>query len=75
MKVTFAPHAQTTLNERGISFDKAIDTVRNPDRKEPTHRGRMKAVKRFEEREIHVIFIQVSKNDYEVITGYESKLR
>lgn len=48
MKITFLPHAEEQMHERGISEDQVRETLSEPDAEYPVGRGRIRAERRFQ---------------------------
>ena len=47
MKITFLPHAEEQMRERGISEEAARTTLADPDVEYPVERGRIRAERGF----------------------------
>ena len=54
--VVFSPHSYIRLKERRISQEEIVRVIRVPDKRIPARRGRMRAIKRCGQHELHVFY-------------------
>ena len=71
--IIVSPHAFERIQERGIVRHQVEAAIHTPDLKEAAKRGRLKVVKRFDNKVLHVFYRETQKS-FVFVTAYWSKL-
>ncbi len=70
MRIRFTNHAQAGMMERGISASRVTEALRHPDSHFAVRDGALACTKRFGSKTLKVIFRELRKAEYVIITAY-----